>query len=88
MSRDSVVERHPDVAWQRVDGELVLLDCRGHRLLGLNPTAARVWELLDGHRTLAEIARLIMREFGASQDQAGTDLFEFVRALIVRGLAR
>jgi hypothetical protein len=88
LATDTVVARHPDVAWQRVDGELVLLDCRGRRLLGLNSTAARAWELIDGHRTLADIARVIAGEFGAPQDSVASDLVEFATTLVGRGLAR
>ena len=88
MSGHSVVVRHPDVAWQRIGGELVLLDCRGHRLLGLNPTAARAWELLDGHRSVAEIARAIADEFGAPEAAVGSDVVAFARTLVGRGLAR
>jgi hypothetical protein len=87
-SVDTVIARHPDVAWQTVDGELVLLDCRGHRLLGLNATAARAWELFDGQRTLGEVARVIAEEFGAPADAAAADLLAFARALVFRGLVR
>ena len=87
-SDDAVIERHPDIAWQKVDGELVLLDCRGHRLLGLNATAARAWELFDGRRTLGEVARAVAREFGAANDEVQRDLVEFARTLVHRGLAR
>jgi hypothetical protein len=87
-SDDTVVARHPDVAWQKVDGELVLLDCRGHRLLGLNATAARAWELFNGQRTLGDIARAIAAEFAVGEEQAATDLWSFTRILVERQLAQ
>ena len=88
LSGDTVVVRHPDVAWQKVDGELVLLDCRGHRLLGLNATAARAWELLDGQRTLGDIARVIAQEFGVPEAQTRQDILGFAAALVQRHLAQ
>jgi hypothetical protein len=88
LCQHSVLERHPDVAWQRVQGEVVLLHCRSRRLLGLNPTAARTWDLLDGRRTLDEIASTIAREFGAPPDAVTADVMTFAGALAERELCR
>jgi hypothetical protein len=88
LSQHCVLERHPDVAWQRVQGEVVLLHCRSRRLLGLNPTAARTWDLLDGRRTLDEIASAIACEFGAPPAAVAADVMTFASALAERELCR
>jgi hypothetical protein len=88
LTQQCVLERHPDVAWQRVQGEVVLLHCRQHRLLGLNPTAARTWDLLDGHRTLDEIATTIAHEFSAPPTAVATDVLTFAGTLADRELCR
>ena len=33
------------MAWQTIDGEMVLLDIDGNQLMGVNPVAARIWDL-------------------------------------------
>src|SRR3990172_9723727 len=43
-------------AWQVVEGEAVLLDLHGRRVVGLNPVGSFVFGLLDGARTVAALA--------------------------------
>lgn len=47
--------RRADVMLQRVGQEAILYDRRNRRAHVLNDSAARVWELCDGHATLEEI---------------------------------
>lgn len=68
-------------AWQRIDGEMVLIQADVGELLGLNPVGARAWELIDGARSLAEIARLVAGEFGADVAQVERDLDAFLDEL-------
>ncbi len=52
----------------------------------LNDTAKRVWELVDGRRTLGEIASAIVSEYRVSNEQAHEDVREFVERLREGGL--
>ena len=47
----------------------------------LNEVAARIWELLDGERTVAEIRSCILEEFEVAADEAERDLVEFLMQL-------
>jgi hypothetical protein len=47
--------RRADVTLQRVGQEAILYDRRNRRAHVLNDSAARIWELCDGHATLEEI---------------------------------
>lgn len=49
--------------------EIVVYDPAREKALCLNPTAALVWKHADGHRTPADIARLISEESGAQIDE-------------------
>jgi hypothetical protein len=65
---DDVPERSPTVYSVVVDGEAVLLDEASERLHHLNASATLVWECLDGHTTVAGLAREISDELGESLD--------------------
>jgi coenzyme PQQ synthesis protein D (PqqD) len=80
MSAD-IPERSTSMAWQVIDGEMVLLDIDGRELLGLNEVGARVWELADGTRTVAEIIAAVEREFDVGIDEAAADVRRFVDEL-------
>jgi hypothetical protein len=54
-------------------------------IYSLNETAARVWELLDGRRTLAEILELLVQEFEVASVTAETDLRVLVEQLAEAG---
>lgn len=47
----------------------------------LNPVSCRIWELLDGTRSLAELADAITHEFEVTHSQAEEDLTAFILEL-------
>lgn len=51
-------------------------------LRGVNETAARVWELIDGRRTIGSICEAISNEFDAPREQIDRDVLGFVEQLL------
>jgi hypothetical protein len=76
-----IPRRAEAVAWQRIDGELVLLQAAVGRLLGVNDLGALVWELVDGTRTVAEIITIIAREHPADAGRVAGDVEAYLRDL-------
>lgn len=52
-----------------LEGELVLYDERGARAHRLNRTAATVWQLADGTRTIADLAARVAEDLGGEPDE-------------------
>jgi hypothetical protein len=79
------LRRHPDVAWQRIGDEAVVMSLAEGRVLGLNPTGALVWSLVEelGEDGLvaAVVERFEVDEAGAREDVRG-----FLSLLRARGL--
>jgi len=78
--------RDPDFVHRRVADEVILLPIRHNfgdleSIFTLNEVAARVWELLDGHRTVAEIVTEIAGEFAVTGAEAARDIAEFTAQL-------
>jgi Coenzyme PQQ synthesis protein D (PqqD) len=73
------------MAWQTIDGETVLLNLDGRELMGLNGVGARAWELLDGERSLAQIAAAVAEEFEVEPAQAEADVLVFAGELLAAG---
>ena len=69
-----------------VAGEAVLLDLEGRRILGLNAVGSFLWPLLDGRRTVAELAAAIAARFSVPPARAQNDLTAFLSDLAARGL--
>jgi hypothetical protein len=47
----------------------------------LNPVANRIWELLDGKRTMAEVRDRLLEEFEVSAGELEQDLQEYLEEL-------
>jgi len=72
-------------SWQVVEGEAVLLDLEGKRILGLNRAGSWVFPLLDGSRTVAGLAVSLAERFGIELNRAEADLRAFLVELASRG---
>ncbi len=72
-------------AWQVVEGEAVLLDLQGKRLLGLNAAGSYVFPLIDGARTVGGLAASLAQRFGIEVGRAEADLRLFLGELARRG---
>ena len=83
---DAAPRPSPRCAWQIVEGEAVLLDLEGRRIMGLNATGSFVWGLLDGRRTLAQVAAAVADCFHVGTERATADVTCFVSSLRDRGL--
>jgi Coenzyme PQQ synthesis protein D (PqqD) len=82
----SVLAHSRDVAWQTIDGETVVLDMRSRELLGLNGVGGRVWNLLDGVRSVAAVSSAVAADFAQPEERVGADVRDFLAALLASGL--
>ncbi|MGE5849490.1 MAG: PqqD family protein [Candidatus Methylomirabilota bacterium] len=81
-----IVAKSPKTAWQIIEGEAVLLSMDTKVLRGLNPVGSRIWELIDGQRSLEEITGMIIQEFEVAPGVAAQDVQAFIQTLLDRGL--
>jgi hypothetical protein len=81
-----VFTRHPAAAWRRVGGEMVLLQPEREQLLGVNPSAAAIWDALDGARTVSAIAEQLAAAAGIDLARAQRDVAAFLAELERRQL--
>lgn len=88
LSPDAVLVRNERLAWRVLSGEAVILYPEAGTLHRLNVTGTRMWELLDGNRTLAEIGEGLVTEFRVDHAEAVTDLRAVAGDLVDAGLAR
>lgn len=87
---EKVYRRNPDIVYREIAGEYILVPI--HHQAGeadsiyvLNETGTRIWELVDGKRTLADIAGLITAEFDVDENTLADDLLEYVGEMVTSG---
>ncbi|MBI3447613.1 MAG: PqqD family protein [Acidobacteria bacterium] len=75
---EAPLRKHPDAASRNYDGEaFIVVPGKGEYNI-LNPIGTRVWDLIDGQRTVVEIARVISDEYAVEQEIAEADVSSFV----------
>ena len=80
------LRRHPDVAWQRIGDEAVLMSLAPEgRVLGLNPTGGVVWSLLE-ERDEDGLVTAVVERFAIDDARAREDVRDFLSLLRERGL--
>jgi hypothetical protein len=82
--------KNPDIAFQEVVDEIVLIFIRPEikhieNIYTLNNVAGRVWQLVDGHKNVAQIRDTIVREFDVLPEDAEADLVAFLSQLELTG---
>lgn len=76
----------PNVAWQIVDGEAIVVDLASGNTIGLNPTGTFLWSQIDGGRDEAALAAAVAEEFDVDTDVAASDTREFLATMQTRAL--
>jgi coenzyme PQQ synthesis protein D (PqqD) len=70
----------------RLGDEAVVLDLKQGRYFGMNDVAARVLELLDRPRSLAELKETLVAEYEVDPVRLEADLFALAARLVELGL--
>ena len=70
-----------------VDGEALLIHLKSGSYFSLNSVGTRIWENLDGSKTVEDLADVIVAEYDVSNEQAQTDVLNLVSVLIEEELA-
>jgi hypothetical protein len=79
------LRRSRETAWQMIGDEAVVMNLAGARVLGLNPTGALVWSLLE-ERDERGLAEAVAERFAIDTDSARADVRAFLELLRERGL--
>jgi coenzyme PQQ biosynthesis protein PqqD len=86
LTHESRPVRRQRVLVQTADDQMMLLDLDGGMYFALNDVGARVWELCDGTRTVAEISSLLANEYDAPATMIDDDVLELLGELAAEQL--
>jgi hypothetical protein len=81
-----VPTRAPTTIWQVVDGELVILRTDAQELMGMNESARRVWDLIDGSRDVSAIAHELADHYDEPVDRVRDDVVSFISEMAELGV--
>ena len=78
----------PDILFQELDNELVLLNLVNEQYFGLDPIGSRMWQLLEQHKQTSLVVKQICLEYDVNEEQASQDLNNLVTKLADAKLIR
>ena len=86
-------QRDSNVVYREIAEERILVPIRKQVadmacIYVLNETGARIWELMDGQRSLAEIRDALVHEYEVGEEKVTSDLLEVVGDLSAAGVVR
>jgi hypothetical protein len=86
MNRD--FEISPEVLFQEVGGETVLLDLDSEQYFGLDAVGTRIWTLLNEGADADAVVATLLEEFEVERDRLAADVDELLDKLAEAGLIR
>jgi hypothetical protein len=81
-----ILSKSTATAWRVIEGEAVILSLESKVFRGLNAVGSRVWELIDGRRSVDDIVTQVVGEFEVAHDIATRDVAAFVAELLEKRL--
>ena len=81
-----VVAKSPEAVSRIIGHEAVIILPATGEIKVLNEVGARLWEILDDRRTIAELAAQICDEYAVTYEQAQDDALDFIQRMVERKL--
>jgi len=88
MNLDQTVIILPDVMYQVVSGETVLLDLESECYFGLDAVGTRIWQLIRKSGELRTVYNTLLDEYEVEEPQLRADLETLLTDACERGLIR
>lgn len=84
MNSKKVYRKNKDIVSREIDNEMILMPIYKtnkeiNEMYTLNETAAKMWELIDGKRTVTQITDELCGKYGMPRERIETDLEELLK---------
>ena len=87
ISLDTTPAKNTDQVIERVvEGEALLIHLSSGDYFSLDNVGTRVWENIDGTRTIQDLAELILMEYDVDRNQVVADVLRLAEKLADEGL--
>ncbi len=82
MEFNKYPRRHAQVASRVMDEQAIVVLADSGEVTVFSPVATRIWELVDGKHTLAQIVETITAEYEVTPEAAQQDVQDFIQELL------
>ena len=86
MENSEFLRKSKDMVTRVIDNETILLPIYKtseeiNCIYSLNKVASRIWELIDGKRTLSEIKKKVLKEFDTTPEEVDKEMTKLLKDL-------
>ncbi len=86
ISLDDVLKKSDNIVFRKIENEYILVPVRSNAadldyIYTLNEIGARIWELIDGIRTVGDVRDIICSEYEVTPETAAADLSALIAEL-------
>lgn len=86
IMKDSIITVAKEQVSCDLAGDTAILDLKSGQYYGLNPVGARIWNLIQEPKTVAEVLRVIVDEYDVEAASCERDLVMLIEQLQGKGL--
>jgi hypothetical protein len=79
-------QKNPALAWREIDDETVIISPNDSVMHELNDTGSFLWKNIDGKRSAAELAELLVQNYEVAPDVALSDTQSLLEEMSSRKL--
>jgi hypothetical protein len=83
---ESRVRFSPDILFQEVQGDAVLLDMKSGVYFGLDRVGTRMWQIMAEHSVIRDVIAAILTEFDVPEERCREDVLVLVGRLRDQGI--
>ena len=79
-------QKNPALAWREIDGETIIISPNDSVMHELNDTGSFLWKNIDGRKSAAELAELLVENYEVTPDIALSDTQALLEEMASRKL--
>ena len=86
VAASGVWRKNPSLAWREIDDETVIISPGESVMHELNDTGSFLWKNIDGKKSAAELAELLVQTYDVAPDIALSDTQALLEEMSLRNL--
>jgi hypothetical protein len=81
MDLNEIVNKNKEIEYKILGDETLILVPEEGKFYELNTVGTRIWQLINGKRTVKEIIRRVYEEFEVKETKAREDIVDYIQKL-------
>ena len=86
MTKENSVKRADGIPFQKIDGNILIVNPKNREVHLLNDTATFIWESIEKQRVINDLAVDLCESYELTQEQAVDELKDFFNNMKNKGL--